>query len=330
MPRLADRLPSQNRPARRSGLAAMMATLVCALLFVGCTTPDLKPFADASKSLSMSVKTGGDLAIKPLARIPLWDGEKYVQPSATNHPAKALAASWENRRHTMDAVLVYSTSLAAINDAAAHRKENATELVNSVQGLCSAVPGFGAAFNSAGDLIVKGLEITVEIKAWHDMRRAVKAADPAIQLVAEALKKDFAVLSTTFQLQVGDQLIQKSAESFPIEVVYLPLQSQRDAQREAVARAPADATVGAELDRLDRLMDAVKVDLDRLQSDRDNLVASREDGKEFFAAAIEAVAAWASAHAELVKSFEEQRTPNLALLAARAQELNEIVGNLKK
>jgi hypothetical protein len=327
-----DVVAAEESSHRNRGAAVVQFVLglTCLLFLASCTTPDLKPFAEASKTLSASVNTGGDLAIKPLARMPVWDGAKYVQPDDPKHPAKALVASWEIRRKAMDAVLVYSSSLAAINEAAAHRKENATELVGSVKQLASAVPTLGTGVSAAGDLVVFGLGTYVEIKAWHDMRKAVESADPAIQLVAKALKKDFVELSNEFESKPNDHLIQLDVSLRPVTRIHDALTTQRDAQRTRVAGAPGDAILGAELARLDGLLAATDVDLNKLETEKTKIEGFRADGLEFYTSAIKAVDAWAAAHADLVKSFEQHRTPNLALLGARAQELKDIVDKLKK
>jgi hypothetical protein len=322
------RLSTTN--GRGAHAARFNFAIACLLFLASCTTPDLKPFAEASKTLSASVNTGGDLAIKPLARMPVWDGANYVQPDDPKHPAKALGASWEIRRKTMDAVLVYSSSLAAINEAAAHRKDNATELVGSVKELASAVPTLGTGVSAAGDLIVFGLGTYVEIKAWHDMRKAIESANPAIQLVAKALEKDFAALSNEFESKPNDHLIQLDVALRPVTRIHEALSARHAVQRGQVAGAPGDAALGAELARLDGLLAAADVDLDKLQAEKTRIEGFRSDGLEFFSSAIRAVDAWAAAHADLVKSFEQNRTPNLALLAARAQELKDIVDKLKK
>jgi hypothetical protein len=299
------------------------------LLLSGCTTPDLKPFAEASKTLSVSVNKGGDLAIKPLAKMPIWVKDGLVEPGDPAHPYTALQAQWTERQNVMEAVLVYSASLEAISDAAAHRNENATELVGSVQQLASAVPGYGAAFNSAGTLVVKGLEITVEVKAWHDMRRAVEAADPAIQLVARGIKLDFTEISHLYEAPLNDQLAKLGASIRPVVRFEHALREQRDAQRKLVETDPSDSVKGAELARLDGLYATAVADLNQIRSGREKVEDEIAQGKEFFASAIQAVDAWAGANAELVKAFKDQRTPNFTLLIARAEELKEIVNQLK-
>jgi hypothetical protein len=229
----------------------------------------------------------------------------------------------------MDAILVYSDSLEAINDAVAHRKENASGLVNSVQQLVSAVPGYGAAFNSAGTLIIKGLGMTVEVKAWHDMRRAVETADPAIQLVAQSLKQDFEELSRQFEAPLNDQLAKLGAEIRPVIRFEKALREKRDAQRTEVEKDPGDSAKGAELARLDVLYVSAAADLDRMRSKRAEIENSIAQGREFFADASAAVDAWANAHAEIVKAFKEKRMPDFALLITRAEEVNEIVNQIK-
>ena len=330
---MQDAKPS-DRPAMRSEFpphkfGALIIGLLTVLLLSGCTTPDLKPFAEASRTLSVSVSKGGDRAIKPLAKTPIWVNDNLVEPGDPVHPYTALQASWVKRRKTMDAVLVYSASLEAISEAAAHRKENATELVGSVQQLVAAVPGYGAAFNHAGTLVVKGLEITVEVKAWHDMRRAVEAADPAIQLVARGIKLDLTEISHLYEAPLNDQLAKVEASMRPVVRFEHALRNQRDAQRKLVEADPGDSSQGAELVRLDGLYATAAAELNAIRSQRAAVEDEIAQGKEFFDSAIQAVAAWGAANADLVKAFKDQRTPNLTLLIARAEELKVIVNQLK-
>jgi len=311
-------------------LAGIVVLLISALLFSGCSTPDLKPFSDASKTLSTSVKTGGEMAIKPLAKTPLWVNNTLVQAGDPNHPYKDLQTQWATRVKAMDAVLVYSASLQAINEASAHRKENAKALVGSVQQLAAAVPGYGAAFNKAGDLIVQGLAVTVEVKAWHDMRRAVASADPAVQLVAKGLKQDLQSIARVFEAPLNDQITRFGAATRPVIRLEEALRQKRDVQRTAVEGDPADTARGNELTRLEGLYATAAADLNQMRAERAKIEEAVAQGKDFFANSVAAVDAWADAHSELMKAFEENRMPNFTLLAARAEELSELVNQFKK
>jgi hypothetical protein len=311
-----------------------VATL-CSGLFLGCQTPDLKPFSDASATLSTSVKKGGELAISPLAETPLWvqnsaGAFELVQPSSEAHPYKKLDEEWGVRRNAMDAVLVYSASLEAINQASTHRQENAQAVVGSVQRLAGAVPGYGAAFDSAGKLVVSGLGMVVEVVAWHDMRRAVQSADPAIQLVARGLTNDLAGMLVLYKAPLKTQIARITDEMRPLVGYENALRTQRDAQRESVETSVSDVAKGAELTRLDALYAKAKVDLEQKRSQLAKIKGDIAQGQEFFNSTILAVNAWADAHAQLVIAFRENQQPNLALLAARAQEVKEIVDQFKK
>jgi hypothetical protein len=316
-----------------SGLARFISWAVvflCTATLLGCAIPDLKPFADVSKTLNTAVSAGGDLAIKPLTRQPHWDGTKYILPNDPNHPSNALQKSWELRHRTMQAVLVYSASLAAIGEASANRKQNATELVGSVKQLVSAVPGLSLGSSAAGDLLVFGFQTIVEIKASNDMQQAVEAANPAIQLVAQALSKDFSALSHAFESRQLDQLIQKDIALRPVLRASEAIRAQFTAQRDKVANAPSDTTASSELMRLNNVIAAVDPDLNRLRAERIQIEERLQEGKAFFTSAINAVEGWASAHADLAKALEQNRSPNLVLLAARAEELKDLVDQLRK
>ncbi len=76
-------------------------------------------------------------------------------------------------------------------------------------------------------------------------------------------------------------------------------------------------------------MEGVAAERDKLRSAKMQIEVQLIDGKRFFATAISAVDAWANAHADLVKAFQENRAPNLVLVAARAQELKQIIDNLR-
>jgi hypothetical protein len=307
--------------------------LVLPLVFLtslsGCATPDLKPFADSTTTVGLSVKTGGDLAIVPLKRKPLWDGSRFVQPDEAGHPAKPLEESWLLRRKTMDAVTTYSASLAAISEAAAQRRQNAADLVGSVKQLAGAVPGINVGASAAGDLVISGLGVYLEVKAWHNMRKAVAAADPAIQEIAKILRKDLAALSDEFESKQRDQIIQMTVALRPVDRYYQNLLTARTAQRTRVEADPSDVAAGNELSRLDTLLAGVTPERTAMLEQRERVEQDLADGKGFFLAALDAVDAWAQAHQDLENAFEQKRSPNLSLLMARAQELQILVQNLR-
>jgi len=297
-----------------------------ALLLAGCQTPDLKPFADASGALVSGINQGGDMAIAPLAGQAVMINGVLVEPGAPDHPAAKLGALWTERRAAADALLAYSESLAAISDAAANRKANASTLVDSVRHLAAAVPGVNVSSNAAGDLVVFVLGAGIEVKAWHDMDAAVNSADPAIQAIAGVLKQDFAALAAELESVSLNQLMTATTPALrEVERLYAPVREKQKAQRLLLANDLSNVSAAAELLRLDSLRAGLEPDLTALQAEKRRLEDTRAAGRDFYAAAGGAIDAWAAAHHDLVSSFEEHRGPNLKLLAARAQELNALV-----
>jgi hypothetical protein len=309
-----------------SRIKILFGLLLIALVLVGCTTPDLKPFASATKELTDDVATGGRLAFRPLLS-PRWSGSDLLASSDTNHPFEAIASQWELRKKVMEALLVYSASLESIASSADRRKHEATDLVESVKQLAGMIPGVSTQTSAAGDLIIFGLTTTAEVKADRDLRRAVQNADPAIQIIATILKMDFGSLAMLFEARVNAELIQKSRPK--IGRVYKALTAERDSVRKTVAESPSNTAAGAELVRLDNLIAGLQPDWMAAQAELTRLNNALVDGKDFFSATINAIDAWASTHADIGKALENNRLPNIALLEARAETLRQITDRLK-
>lgn len=322
----------------RVNSVARMGIVVCICFFVlaalavgGCVSPNLEPFVEATATLRTSVKVGGDMVIAPLTNQSVWDSteKKYIPPGDPKHPAAQLANSWELREEAMDAVVVYSASLAAIGEASAKRQENAKEVVNSVKELASAIPGVSTGSSAAGDLLIMGLETIIEVKAYHDMAKAVEAASPAIELVADVLKKDFRSLAKLFESAQIDKLSQVLVDIRPVQRYYDKLLTAQKEQRERVSENVSDIALGEEQKRLDGLIAAVEPEITSLKTEKTALEAEMTNGLEFYDSTIKAIDAWSEAHASLKEYFDENRRPNLVLLAAHVEELKELVNKLK-
>ena len=323
-------LPVKLASLRKMGAAAILCVAFATML-TGCATPTVTGFSDASKTLALAVKTGGTMAITPLATQPIWDdtNKVFIEAGAEEHPFKELEEQWQTRRKAMDAVLVYSASLEAISNAAANRKANAEGLAGSVGQLASSVPGYGSAAKAGAVVIKKGMEVVVEVKAWHDMRQAVEAADGAIQKLAPVIKENLETLGRQHSANVLVALAAHRKATFTLLTQEKTLLKNRDAQRAVVDATPGDATKGAELTRLETLLATVQVDANRARAEKARLRESQRIGKEFFESAAQGVEAWALSHAEIAKAFQENRTPNLGLLVARAEEIRAMVDEIK-
>jgi hypothetical protein len=310
-----------------------LLAIASVLVLAGCQTPNLKPFATASVAVTASINQGGDHVIELIARQPGYTatGAK-IAPGSADHPAVALAAEWQKRRTAADAICTYSGALVAIGEASAHRQANAEALYDSVKALATSVPGVGVGVNAAGNLMVGALNSFVEVKAWHDMASAVQGANPAVQAIASFLKSDMASLARAHEAFYRDKLLRTTNDERFVALVALEarLRKQQDTEREAVSTNPSDVSAGNELSRLSGLMDGVLRDLTPRRQEIAGFLDAIRDAERFYAAAIAAIDAWSVAHADLARGFEKKRTPNLALLAVRAAELNALIEDFKK
>lgn len=317
---------------------ARVNVIKCVCFFVlaasvvgGCESPNLDSFVETTATLKTSVVIGGDMVIAPLTEQLVWDKdkEKYVKPGDPEHPAARLTATWMSRKKAMDAVVVYSASLAAIGEASAERGENAREVVTAVKKLGSAIPGVSIGSSAAGDLLIMGLETIIEVKAYHDMAKAVEAANPAIELIADVLKKDFKDMEILFEASQIDKRGEVRKEIRPVQRHYDALLKAQEKQRIEVSKDVNNVDLGNELARLNELIAAVEPEITSLKSKKARLETERNNGLEFYASVINTIDAWSEVHASLKEYFDENRRPNLVLLAARAEELKELVDELK-
>lgn len=316
----------------RMGIVVCICFFVFAVLAVGgCASPNLEPFVEATATLRTSVNVGGDMVIAPLTNQSVWDSteKKYIPPGDPKHPATQLANSWKLREEAMDAVVVYSASLAAIGEASAKRQENAKEVVTSVKELASAIPGVSTGSSAAGDLLIMGLETIIEVKAYRDMAKAVEAASPAIELISDVLKKDFRSLAKLFESNQLTNLTKLYIEIMPVQEHYDALLKAQEEQREKISADVNNVELGNELVRLNGLITAVEPEITSFESEKARLETEMTNGLEFYDSTIKAIDAWSEAHASLKEYFDENRRPNLVLLAARAEELKELVNELK-
>jgi hypothetical protein len=319
-----------------SSVRTATAALVALVFLAGCQTPDLKPFASASADLATSIKKGGELAITPLLAAPMKVGHDLVPPSSDQHPGKKLQEEWDKRCKTADALLAYSASLAAIADASAHRQGNAKGLVDSVNALAKTVTGATPLTDAASNLASKVLETAAEVKAFRDLSAAVKSADPAIQAVALSLQADFVEIANVLRSRLTTQRSDASSASKPVKDFLDTVRKRRDRQRVEVAKALVDPkrsaeqpALDAELAHLDALVANAEPEDNTRTAELNRLESAIAAGKAFFAAAEATTKTWADAHRDIAVALEEKRTPNFMLLVSRAQELRNLVIELK-
>jgi hypothetical protein len=304
-------------------------TLAC-LLITGCATPNLRPFADATATLKTSVKIAGDLTISQLSAQTITISDQTFIPGETNHPAARLETSWQLRRNAMDAVASYSSSLASIADAAASGKGNAQRVVDAVNQLASHVPAIGLGLTAAGDLLVSLGATLIEVKAYRDLAKAVNAAHPVIQLVAESLMKDFDALAIQYESLQRNQIRKLKDSAEKPRAYHAKLIEKRSTLRAQSDGIADDSARRDTMHAIDTLVAAVEPEVLAYDREISRRAAELRDGLQFFREAREALAVWLSAHRDVHIALREKRAPNIILLVSRAQELAVLASNFRQ
>lgn len=181
------------------GLMEQFCWLPLLLLLAGCpaTIPEIKPFADRTAEMATAMNKGYTQTEVSLTEA---EDEKH---------AKELQKRWASTKEALIALVAYSDSLAAIADAGNKGSDSAKAVATSLNGLLTAVsPLVGATQLSAG--LIKGMEAinsyVAKVRAHDSMAKAVEAAQPAIDQLAEVMAKNFDDLEGIYKSSTEEQL----------------------------------------------------------------------------------------------------------------------------
>ena len=109
-----------------------------ALLLGGCrTAPDMKPFAEGTAQLAGAIKTSGQTVVAEVdAMSAKWDKDQRAAAMAT---AEKFEQQWTRRNALADALMDYSTSLAAIASAGEQGEKSALAVADSFKKFTDAI-----------------------------------------------------------------------------------------------------------------------------------------------------------------------------------------------
>lgn len=169
----------------RTGKRATTLIVLLSLL-QACGIPDLKPFSDATAEMSTQL---GSAFEKTQAAI------GYAADTASENQdfkkkSKELEERWVLTRAAIAALVEYSDSLAALSEAGKKGKETVARLTGAVQNLFSAVSALPGASTAVNIINTVGGKI-IEMQAASDIRKAVRNATEAVDLMAPLLKANF-------------------------------------------------------------------------------------------------------------------------------------------
>ncbi len=133
-------------------------------------------------------------------------------------------------------MMSYADSLAALVDAGNNSAQAADQLGETVSGIASLIPGgVGYLTPSVVELGTKLVETGIKVKAATSLAKAVEAADPAVQGLADLLLEDLADVEelyvSTHEAIEGERYLLSSTDYFKSHRVLTNAQIQLDTLR---------------------------------------------------------------------------------------------------
>lgn len=293
------------------------------MMIMGCATPNVQPFADATVELHRAVIQGGAITADSMAA-----AAKVNQQKSTKKDAAEFVGVWQDRVKLMDVLVAYSDSIANIALAGKEAQQTAQAFGASVEYLAELVPVNGIAVSQGiklGEILVK---TGIEIKSLHDLNKAVGAAHDALEEVAKYLKKDLADLKRLYVNATQD--IERALDDNFAEREYYRkmLLEKRSKLRNNLTENFTDANILA-LKKIAELIEHMEPEHQEYMKRRADFMKERMITVQMFDKAQRGVVAWSQAHRDLKQALEQNRRPNVRLIMVTAQEIKDAVDRIQ-
>ena len=199
-----------------------VSAALAVMLMTGCRIPDLKPFSDATTEMATVLKQGFERSRASLSAA----AETADDQAAFKVALKKLDAEWKPTREALSALVAYSDSLAALAEAGKKGPETMARLTGAINDLAKAVSII--PIPAAGiDIVNKVGAKIIEMQAAGDIRKAVGAANDAIEIIAPILKATFVDLRSIHDAAGRAYATRVQAESSILANYYESLQAEQ-------------------------------------------------------------------------------------------------------
>lgn len=322
---MRHRLIQPSRPPLVRGFASLVLAFLVPALLWGCTAlPDASPFASATGQLAEAVRTTGRTAGDDLATLP--NGPAH---------AKAFGDAWAVRVATMESMTRYADSLVGIVDAANKAGASAEALATKVGNLATAAgiidPALGPSVKVTSE-VAKFVWANIALaKGASDMQKALEAAQPAIETIAETIAQDTKDIRLAVRAAYAEQERQLSAG--PINSViglHVTTGPQAKAAIIDAANGPLTDAQLKSLEAIDKSLAATQTEYDVYTKQLSALRARRVAMLQLLGATDDALARWGAAHKSLLTALRERRPVSVESLADAVVEIRTLIKKVRE
>lgn len=355
--RFGRRVPALPRRTPNVRGIAVLSLLVLSVL-AGChSAPDMRPFADATSQLSVSVKAAGRAVGDEITAVTRsWPED---QRARADEIRERFHSHWVQRGRLADALSEYAVSLTEIVSAGERGEASALALATSFGKLCDAV-GSALPPAMAGEVVASSAArlygLFARDRAARTLARGMAEMQPALDVVIGLLDKDLASIERALlvlRVEAGDapydhtappvagflpsnernNLIQHSASLTTLRAELAEVQ-----ERGSIEQLPGDATerraresylqgrisaseasIAASVQRLEPIRASIAEAQDRIDTEV-NLVQTIRGG----------LADWASSHGRLAQAAVERKAPRVDELVDTAVQIRDLVRKIRE
>lgn len=318
-----------------NGILLMMAGGGLTVLLGGCSTPDLKPFADSTASLHQAMTQGQSIIRSEIDGMA--QADNLPNPDQVQADKEQLVKAFDARIAVMAAVVNYSDSLAAVAAAGQNGQTNAQALGDSIQKLADLAGPYGEAVGAGTEIASQIYGLAAQALAAHSLRETTTKMNPLIQRVAVLIQLDMTNVLNV--LATGETELNTAVQSPYQNDLILRIKLAK-IRRDEVAKISStiaatnyqesiiayNQQLGA-VDQMLALMDKWYLPLRAQQAQNSQRFATEED---LVNSTIRGFQQWAKVHAELAQALQADRQPNISELVSTVLEIKTEIATLKK
>lgn len=284
------------------------------LLFIlfGCTTPNVKPFAESTGTIVTGFKVG---SAKGVSALNLAD---------RSDKATSLEQELTVRYELLDALLVFSMELAQIQSDSDISKASVLQISQAANqlamGLSSGIsaPVTALANKLAGEAL--------EIREFYLISKALKKIAPLVKEITDLLAADIQSVRNLYVDSMTDAY--NARENQAEKILDEDLENRiQTLQKKIVDGSAAEQEVSI-FAAIFPVWQDQQQKIESLINESKSLRLEQKQGQAFYDSVKEAIAAWFNAYKELALAFEEKRQPNFIEIYLKAQEIRTLIDAL--
>ena len=282
------------------------------VFIVGCTTPNVKPFAESTNTIVTGFKVGSARAVASL------------NLAGESDKATDLEKQLKVRYELLDALLIFSIELAQIQSDSDRSKASVRQVSEAANQLAMTLSsGFSTPVTAAAHKLA---DEALEIREFHLISKALKEIDPHVEEIANLLAADIQSVRNIYVENMTEAYRKK--EKMAGDTLDEDLEERIESLQDEIAKDSPDPNVVSIFMAIYPVWKDQQQKIESLLEDSKTIREERKKGDALYASVKAAIGAWVRAYNDLASAFEENRQVNFTELYLKAQEIKTLIDTL--